>query len=44
MAGVAVAFAGTRILLALAFRGAKYVPIDPHPSVPVLALHLFFLY
>lgn len=37
IAGVAVAFAGTRAILALAFRGAKYVPIDASPSLPVLA-------
>ena len=35
--GVAVAWAGTRALLALAFSGAGFVPIDPRPSLPVLA-------
>jgi predicted permease len=35
-AGLAVAFAGTRAILLLAFRGAKYVPIDPTPSWQVL--------
>src|SRR5579864_529089 len=36
LAGLAVAFAGTRVMLLLAFRGAKYVPIDSIPSWPVL--------
>jgi len=36
-AGVVTAFAGTRAILLLAFRGAEYVPIDPEPSLPVLA-------
>ncbi|MGB2887447.1 MAG: ABC transporter permease [Candidatus Acidiferrales bacterium] len=36
IAGIGVAFAGTRAILALAFRGAKYVPIDASPSLPVL--------
>jgi len=40
VAGTAIAFAGTRALLALAFRGAEYVPIDPNPSLPVLAFAL----
>jgi predicted permease len=35
-AGVAVAWAGTRALLALAFSGAGFVPVDPRPSLPVL--------
>jgi predicted permease len=34
---LAVAFAGTRALLALAFPGAKSIPIDAGPSLPVLA-------
>jgi predicted permease len=37
IAGLGVAFAGTRAILALAFRGASFVPIDPNPSLPVLA-------
>jgi len=41
IAGVAVAFAGTRAILLLAFRGAAYVPIDPNPSLPVLAFAFF---
>jgi predicted permease len=36
LAGLAVAFAGTRAILLLAFHGAKYVPIDATPSLPVL--------
>ena len=36
-AGLAVAHAGTRLMLALAFRGAGHVPIDPNPSLPALA-------
>lgn len=35
--GIAIAYAGTRVILALAFRGAHYVPIDSAPSLPVLA-------
>jgi predicted permease len=37
MAGVALAFAGTRAILLLAFRGAAFVPINPNPSLSVLA-------
>ncbi|HKN76425.1 MAG TPA: ABC transporter permease [Candidatus Acidoferrum sp.] len=36
-AGLAVAYAGTQIILSIAFRGARYVPIDTAPSLPVLA-------
>ncbi len=36
LAGIFVAFLGTRTILALAFRGAQYVPISPTPSWPVL--------
>jgi len=35
-AGLYVAYAGTRTILLLAFRGAKYIPISPKPSLPVL--------
>ena len=35
-AGLVVAYAGTRVILSLAFRGAHYVPIDAAPSLPVL--------
>ncbi len=34
--GLPVAYAGTRVILSLAFRGAHYVPIDAAPSLPVL--------
>jgi predicted permease len=36
LAGLFVAFVGTRAILLLAFRGARYVPISPTPSLPVL--------
>ena len=36
LAGLFVAFAGTRAILLLAFRGAHWVPISPTPSLPVL--------
>ena len=36
VAGLAVAFAGTRSILAVAFRGAHYVPISASPSLVVL--------
>jgi predicted permease len=36
-AGLAVAYLGTQVILSLAFRGARYVPIDTAPSLPVLA-------
>ena len=35
-AGLYVAYAGTRMILLLAFRGAHYIPISPSPSLPVL--------
>jgi predicted permease len=34
--GIAVAFGATRLILALAFRGAQFVPIDATPSWPAL--------
>lgn len=37
VAGLAVAYAGTRMLLAFAFPAAENMPIDPSPSVTVLA-------
>jgi predicted permease len=37
LAGLATAYAGTKIILALAFRGAHYVPIHAAPSTSVLA-------
>ncbi|PYV20416.1 MAG: hypothetical protein DMG27_23100, partial [Acidobacteria bacterium] len=36
-AGLCVAYAGTRTILLLAFRGAHYTPISPKPSLTVLA-------
>lgn len=36
IAGIAIAFAGTRVILTLAF-GNEYVPIHATPSLPVLA-------
>ncbi len=36
IAGIVVAIIGTRAILLLAFRGAKYVPIDATPSFSVL--------
>ena len=43
--GLAVAFLGVKAIVALAFHGAKYVPIEAAPSLPVLsfafALSLF---
>src|SRR6266481_5172393 len=35
-AGLYVAYAGTNAILLLAFRGARYIPIDARPSAPVL--------
>jgi macrolide transport system ATP-binding/permease protein len=40
-AGVIIAFAGTRVILRLAFRGAGFVPIDATPSLPILAFAFF---
>jgi predicted permease len=37
LAGVVVAFLGVKLIVALAFRSAHYVPIDATPSLPVLA-------
>jgi predicted permease len=37
VAGLAVAYLGVKAIVALAFHGAKYVPIDAAPSPPVLA-------
>lgn len=36
LAGLAVSFAGVKVILALAFRHAHYVPISALPSLPVL--------
>jgi len=40
-AGLYVAYAGTRTILLLAFRGAHYIPISPKPSLPVLGFAFF---
>ena len=37
LAGLAVAFLGVKAVVALAFHGAKFVPIAATPSLPVLA-------
>jgi macrolide transport system ATP-binding/permease protein len=39
-AGLYVAYSGTRAILLLAFRGARYIPIDAQPSLPVLGFAL----
>ena len=36
LAGLVVAYLGTRSILAIAFRGSEFVPINPDPSAPVL--------
>jgi predicted permease len=40
-AGLYVAYAGTRAILLLAFRGANYIPIGARPSLPVLGFATF---
>jgi predicted permease len=37
LAGLLIAYGGTRAILALAFHGEGYVPISPNPSLPILA-------
>jgi len=39
-AGLYVAYTGTQAILLLAFRGARYIPIDARPSLPVLGFAL----
>jgi predicted permease len=39
-AGLAVAYAATQIILSLAFRGARFVPIDTAPSLTVMGFAL----
>ncbi|HEY4931510.1 MAG TPA: ABC transporter permease [Terriglobales bacterium] len=34
--GLVVAYLGSRSILAIAFRGSEFIPIDPDPSKPVL--------
>jgi len=36
LVGLVLAYAGTRSIIAIAFRGSEFIPIDPHPSTPVL--------
>jgi predicted permease len=37
IAGVAIAYLGVKLIVALTFHGAHFVPIDAKPSLPVLA-------
>src|ERR1700749_732255 len=37
IAGLAIAYLGVKLLVAITFHSAKYVPIDATPSLPVLA-------
>jgi predicted permease len=37
VAGIAVAFLGVKLIVGMAFRHARYVPVDATPSLPVLA-------
>jgi len=36
VAGLAIAYLGVKAIVALAFRGAQFVPIDASPSLPVM--------
>lgn len=36
LAGLAVAYLGVRLIIAMAFHGARFVPISAAPSIPVL--------
>ena len=38
--GLVFAFLATRTILAIAFRGSDFIPIDAHPSMPVLLFSL----
>ena len=40
LAGLVVAYGGTRMILALAFPDSPQLPIDPNPSLPVLGFTL----
>jgi predicted permease len=40
-AGVLLAYAGTRAIVSIAFRGATYVPVDAAPSLPILGFAFF---
>jgi predicted permease len=37
IAGIAIAYLGVKLIVALTFHGAHFVPIDAQPSLPVLA-------
>ncbi|PYR80049.1 MAG: hypothetical protein DMF86_01790 [Acidobacteria bacterium] len=37
LAGLIVAYEGARAIVAMAFRGVRYIPVDASPSAPVLA-------
>ncbi len=37
IAGIAIAYLGVKLMVALAFHSAQFVPIDAKPSLPVLA-------
>jgi predicted permease len=39
--GVLLAYAGTRAIVSIAFRGATYVPVDAAPSFPILGFAFF---
>jgi predicted permease len=39
-AGIAIAYLGVKVIVALAFHGARYVPIDAAPSLPILGFAL----
>ena len=39
-AGLLLAYSGTRMILSLAFPNSPQLPIDPHPSLPVLGFAL----
>ena len=40
IAGIAIAFLGVKMIVALAFHGARFVPINATPSLPVLGFAL----
>ncbi|HWB83206.1 MAG TPA: ABC transporter permease [Bryobacteraceae bacterium] len=40
VAGIAVAYAGARLILHLAIIGPEWIPVDAHPSIPVLLFAL----
>ena len=39
-AGLLLAYAGTRAIVLIAFRGATYIPVDAAPSLPILGFAL----